>query len=381
MRMRIAYIINSLEGGGAALPIPSICRVMRDHGAEIRVFALTARDARALPSLRAAGLDVAVREGGERDHAAATLWLDQQVRDWVPSVLITSLTRATLLGQLVGLRRSVPVASWQHAAYLKPANAQLLRLSRHLSGMWISDSASVGRWTEQYLGVSRARLVEWPIFRADPVVPQANLATSSVPIRIGSLGRLHPVKGYDVLIEALADLGAQGADIQVCVGGDGPARPQLEALAHARGLKTLRFLGYVGNPQDFLAGLHLYVQPSRSEGFCIAAHQAMQAGLPVIASGVGELSRTIVQGRTGVTVPPGDPIALATALRRLLAAREGLSSMGAAARCAVLEAFGPERFAAAGAAVVERLRDLQVDPARSRRISLPASRRTSIDTP
>src|SRR6185369_9476486 len=59
--MRIAYVTNSTEGGGAALPIPAITQVLRDLGATVRVFALEKRDGHALPSLVAAGLDPLVR--------------------------------------------------------------------------------------------------------------------------------------------------------------------------------------------------------------------------------------------------------------------------------------------------------------------------------
>ncbi|MEO6367689.1 MAG: glycosyltransferase, partial [Steroidobacteraceae bacterium] len=66
--MRIAYVINSVEGGGAASPVPDVTSVMRQLGAEVRVFALTRRDGRALPPMVAAGLDPLVRDGGEHDH-------------------------------------------------------------------------------------------------------------------------------------------------------------------------------------------------------------------------------------------------------------------------------------------------------------------------
>ena len=63
--MRIAYVINSLEGGGAASPVPDIARILRDCGAEVRLFALTRRNGRALPAIIEAGLDPLIREGGE----------------------------------------------------------------------------------------------------------------------------------------------------------------------------------------------------------------------------------------------------------------------------------------------------------------------------
>ena len=69
--MRIAYVINSVEGGGAASPVPDIADVIHGTGAKIRIFALTRRDGRALDAIAKAGIDVVVRNGGLKDHVAA----------------------------------------------------------------------------------------------------------------------------------------------------------------------------------------------------------------------------------------------------------------------------------------------------------------------
>ena len=353
--MRIAYVINSVEGGGAASPVPAVLGVLRDGGAEVAVFALTARDRRGETAMRAAGLDVHVRDGGETDHAAALRWLDATLRDWAPTHLWTSLTRATLLGQIVGVRRRWPVVSWQHAAFLKSANRVLLRATQRLSRLWVGDSTAVTRLTADRLHVPPERLVQWSIFRADPEALQATPWQPGQPIRIGSLGRLHRVKGYDVLVEALALVGSP-TPYEMVIAGDGAERDALEARARALGIGTLRFAGYAAEPAAFLTSCHLYVQPSRSEGLCVAAHEAMQAGLPVIASAVGELPGSIVEGETGFTVPPGDPVALAAALSRMLAEPAQLARMGQAGRERVLATFGPDRFAATGLTILERMR-------------------------
>ena len=83
----------------------------------------------------------------------------------------------------------------------------------------------------------------------------------------------------------------------------------------------------------------------------------MAAGLPVIASAVGELPNTILAG-AGVIVPPGDAAALAAAIEQLVSRPESLAAFGAAARARVLNRFGPERYEAAGLAVVARLKAL-----------------------
>jgi len=354
--MRIAYIINSVEGGGAALPVPSVVEVLRKGGADVRVLALMRRDGRALPPMESAGLDVRVREGGRRDHLAALRWLEREVRGFGATHLWTSLTRATLLGQIVGKRLGLPVVSWQHAAWLKPGNRRLLRARQRLSRLWVGDSETVTRLTAERLGVPRERLVQWSIFRADPSAPQAAPWRQGELIRIGSLGRLHRVKGYDMLVEALRRLPADLPPYEVTIAGDGAECEALREQARRAGVTTLRFAGYTTDSRGFLAGLHLYAQPSRSEGLCVAAHEAMQAGLPLVASAVGELPNSIREGETGMLVPPQAPQALADALVDLLTSPERLAAMGQAARATVLDHFGPERFEATGLAIVERMR-------------------------
>ncbi|MBB6124752.1 glycosyltransferase family 4 protein [Sphingobium subterraneum] len=355
MTLRIAYVINSLEGGGAALPVPSIVDVLRRAGAEVKVFALTARDERARAALVAAEIDVAVRAGGEDDHFAALRWLDQSVRAWGATHLWTSLTRATLLGQLVGLRRRLPVISWQHNAFLKPANLWLLRTTRDLSKLWVGDSDEVTRLTAERLGVNPERVLRWPIFRADPTAPVASSWTPGETIRIGTLGRLHPAKGYDLLVDALAQLPPGLPPFEIVIGGEGAQRAALLAQMEARGVRTVRLAGYVEDPKAFLAGLHLYLQPSRREGLCIAAHEAMQAGLPVVAAAVGQLPFSIQHGITGHLFPPGDIAALSATLEQVLSEPEALAARGMAARYHILDEFGPAPFEAAGLAILERL--------------------------
>ncbi|USI74460.1 glycosyltransferase family 4 protein [Sphingomonas morindae] len=347
--MRLAYVINSVEGGGAALPVPALSEVLRAAGVEMTVLALTRRDGRALPAMAAAGLAVRVRSGGLTDHGAALRWLDREIAALGATHIWTSLSRATLLGQLVGLRRRLPVASWQHAAWLRPANLRLLRATRRLSAIWVADSDAVARFATERMGVPADRLMRWPIFRADAEAPRARPWRPGEPVRIGSLGRLHPVKGYDVLAEALRRLPPGLPPIITTIAGEGAARPALEAAG------GLALPGYAERPGEWLAALHLYVQPSRSEGFCVAAHEAMQAGLPVLGSEVGEMAFSIVDGATGRLVPPGDPAALAAALADLLAEPERLAALGTAARARVLERYAPARFEAAGRAIVARL--------------------------
>lgn len=357
--MKIAYVINSVEGGGASQPVPAIARVLQGEGAQVRVFALTPRDRRGLRAMVEAGLDPLVREGGTQDHLSAALWLRRELRAWGATHIWTSLSRATILGLIVGPAMGLPVVSWQHAAFLKPGNRRLMRLLQSRAMLWIGDSRSVTALTAERIGVPQDRLRCWPIFACDADAPQARPWQRGEPLRIGSLGRLHRVKGYDVLIEALSLLVRSGyappAPVHLSIGGEGAERERLEAAIAAAGLIDISMTGYVEKPGAFLARHHLYVQPSRSEGFCIAAHEAMAAGLPVVASAVGELAYSI-GADTGLTVPPANPQALADALRRMLSQPDRLADMGRLARMDMLDRFSQQRFAATGAAIMAEVK-------------------------
>lgn len=358
-RQRIAYVINSMEGGGAALPVPAVTSVLRDQGATVRVFALTGRDRRALSSMEKAGLDPVVRDGGERDHLAAARWLSHQLRAWGATHVWTSLSRATLLGLVVGPHLGMPVICWQHAAYLKPWNRRLLHILQSRALLWVGDSRSVTELTADRLGVDKGRLVTWPIYAADPNMPIARGWQPGEPVRIGSLGRLHPVKGYDVLISALSLLQAGGfappAPFEIAIAGEGAERERLESMVKAAGIENFALSGYTDDPRAFLAQRHLYLQPSRSEGFCIAAHEALTAGLPVVASAVGELPHSIVEGQTGYCVRPNDAASLADALVKVLSNPARLSAMGQMARNDMLARYSEEQFEAIGSAIWRRI--------------------------
>lgn len=359
MSNRIAYVINSLEGGGAAAMVPAITSFFRLRGYAVKVFVLTPRNMKAEPALKAAHQDYAVRVGGEQDHWSAYRWLLQSLKAWQPTQIWTSLTRSTLIGQQVGRVLKVPVISWQHNAFLKPGNIRLLRAMRNMSVLWVADSSVVADITQQRLRLPESRLICWPVFQAQPAAQQARPWQPGGSVRIGSLGRLHRAKGYDVLCAALARVDHQTLpDFTVTVAGEGALGQELEHQALSLGKNRLNFSGFCADPAKFLADCHLYIQPSRREGFCIAAHEAMQAGLPVIGSETGEMARSILPGKTGWLIPPENTEALAQALTQALMRPDLLVQKGAAAREHVLQKFGPEQFAQYGDAVLERIAKL-----------------------
>ena len=169
-------------------------------------------------------------------------------------------------------------------------------------------------------------------------VPELGLAVQPPVSRdgpvVGSLGRLHPQKGYDVLVRALREL----PDVHAVLVGDGDERPALERLAAELGVADrLHILGWQDDPRAFLTSFDVFVLPSRYEGFPLSVVEALQAAVPVVASDVGSVAEALDDERGGVLVRPGDPSALACAIRELLADPERRRRMGAHGRAVALE--------------------------------------------
>ena len=149
---------------------------------------------------------------------------------------------------------------------------------------------------------------------------------------IGTVCRLiEPKKGLRFLLEAVVHLEREAAKpvCQVLVVGEGPAEENLRALSAQWGIAPrVVFSGMRRDIPQLLSMLDIFVLPSLYEGFGIAILEAMAAGKPVVASRVGGIPEFVVSGESGLLVHPGDSIALAAAIRQLLAQPEQAKAMG-----------------------------------------------------
>jgi glycosyltransferase involved in cell wall biosynthesis len=136
--------------------------------------------------------------------------------------------------------------------------------------------------------------------------------------RIVFTGRLHPEKGPDVLLDALARMPDRPPAFLL---GTGPLAHDLRAQARRLGLTgTVTFAGWQDDPAPWVAGASVLAQPSRDEAWSQSAVLAMGLGVPVVGTDVDDLPLTLADGR-GIVVPAEDPDALAAALADVLAGR------------------------------------------------------------
>ncbi|NEX91842.1 glycosyltransferase [Caulobacter sp. 17J65-9] len=145
-------------------------------------------------------------------------------------------------------------------------------------------------------------------------------AEPKTPVRIGALGRLHPSKGFDVLIEAAALLKQRGVNFVLDIAGEGDLRRELEARTAALDLEgVVRFPGWTDNPSAFLGGLDLFVLSSRMESFGLVLIEAMAAGVPVVSTDIEGPGQILGGKDMARLVPSEDPERLAQAIQAALA--------------------------------------------------------------
>jgi glycosyltransferase involved in cell wall biosynthesis len=193
-------------------------------------------------------------------------------------------------------------------------------------------------------------------------LPSRNELRSSLDIPdedriIVCVGRLSPEKGQEVLLKAAANLAGQGLDFKLWLVGDGPLREPLEQQIRQGGLENrVRLWGFRQDIPRLLCAADLFVLPSHYEIAPLSILEAMAAGLPVVASAMGEVPLWIKDGCEGRLVTPGDPDQLAGALKDLLTRPEVRSSMSKAAQTRS-ESFSLAGMAAANFAQYHALVD------------------------
>lgn len=227
--------------------------------------------------------------------------------------------------------------------FLKRADDMLIAESQatrgHLVGRMGYDPARV---RVIYNGIDVAG---WPASKLERRQKRLELRLGAEELLIGTAGRLDRQKGQGVLIAAMERLRA--LPLRCAILGEGPRRPELESAIRRRNLeKSVWLLGERQDMTAWLSTLDIFILPSLWEGLPNALLEAMALGLPVIASSVDGVPEAVADGRNGLLVPPGNPQALAAALRRLVLDPDLRSRLGAAARQTVAERFGLIRMMA-----------------------------------
>lgn len=339
-RPRILLVVTLGEVGGAQAYVTELLPALADdfdvtvatHGGEFVRDAARRAGARFVPLRH---VRRAVNPWRDLAGFVELVRLSRRVR---PEIVHASSSKAGVLGRLAAVVAGVPIRiftvhGWAFSAYSGLASMAYLwadRTAARVTTMTICVSEH-----ERATGL-RARTCrpERTVVIPNAVdVAAAPRAGGDRPLpRLITVGRLKAPKDFSTLLRALAGLEPRSFEEALIV-GSGPDRSRVEQELSSLGLGgRVRVLGERQDVRTLLADSDVFVLSSRSEGLPVSVLEAMAAGLPVVASDVGGLRELVVEGETGLLVPPADPEALAAALQGLLADRALRRRLGAAGR-------------------------------------------------
>jgi len=156
-----------------------------------------------------------------------------------------------------------------------------------------------------------------------------NLGISDGDLSLLVPARLEPQKGHAVLLKALPQVLREFPKLKAIFVGDGSLRKNLERQSHDLGLdSSVKFVGYQSRMADWYAMADLMVLPSFYEGLPLVAIESLASCCPVVATAVDGTPEVVVDGETGLTVPPGEPGPLAEAICFMFRNPEMRKSLG-----------------------------------------------------
>jgi glycosyltransferase involved in cell wall biosynthesis len=350
---RVMHVQKVSGISGSEAHLLSLLPALREWGWEARMVMLPegepgARDFETALSERGVPVEP-LRLRRDLDPRALVRLFDV-VRRARPAILHTHLIHADLFGLPIAALARVPVRiSTKHGFNVfreRRAIAVADRAIAALAHRHIAISAGLADYLSVTEGLARERfeVVHYGIEPGPEPGPY-----DGEELRLLAVGRLVPIKGFDVLLRAFAATRARVPGLLLEIAGDGPLRAELERQAGA----GVTFLGRLDGVSQAYERAAAVVVPSRGEGFGMVALEAMERGRAVVASRVGGLPELVVPGETGMLVRPEDPAALSSALVELAGDLDLVRRLGANGRARALERFSVERCVQRTVAIYE----------------------------
>jgi glycosyltransferase involved in cell wall biosynthesis len=368
MSLRIAYLIDSLGGGGSERSLAEMLPYLVRAGVEPRVFVLTEPEAGFSNLVRTDGIAVEALPVGSR--LRKLLALRRHLAEWRPQLLHTALFYSDVLGRIAAIGTGIPVLSslvnsgysperrsdprvrrWRFETVRRIDGWTSRHLTDHLHSVSQATKESAVRWLglppEKITVIRRGRDLER---LGEPGPERRRRARAKWNIAdeealVVNVGRHAYQKAQIVLLEAVARLVEHGYPIRLVVaGGEGSCTDALREFidAHDLGGRVL-LAGFVEDVPELLAAGDVFAFPSRLEGLPGAVLEAMAMALPIVASDIGPLQEIFPEDEGALLVEQGSATALAGALQRLLDDRTLRQALGAASRDNFLARFDIRR--------------------------------------
>jgi glycosyltransferase involved in cell wall biosynthesis len=342
MSLRVLHPITRLTLGGSSENTIASCVALDRAGYDcILATSFRESDASSLADARRRGcrvVDIPAlgREVAPLADLTALAELVRLIRRERPAIVHTHTSKAGFIGRLAAVIARAPAVIHQpHGhifyGYYSPRRTAVFTALERQAARWTDRIITLtDRGAQEHLARGIGRAEQYVAVPSG--VPTAELRAAAPPrgearARLGldpdafivvGLGRLVPIKGFDLLARALPALIAQIPAARVLLVGDGAERGHLGAIAASMGVaERLRMTGETTDVASYLAAADVVAVPSRNEGMGRVIVEAMALGLPVVATTVGGIPDVVTDGECGRLVGPEDVDALAAALIEL----------------------------------------------------------------
>lgn len=323
--MNIAFVIPGLGPGGAERVATLLCNFWAAEGHTVTLITFEGEEATPfhIPDQAVALRRLAASTGSGSGRLLNNFNRVSRLRavlgELRPDVMVAFTTDANVISLLATRATDIPVVISERNQPDRPGLAAVHRLARRLTYPFadavVAQTDTVAAWMQQRFPVP-VHIVPNPVRLSNSKTPRV---ASDPPVLV-AVGRLTAQKGFDILIEAFARVVAKHPDWRLVIYGEGPDRPQLETLRDALSLQgKVSLPGLTRNVEMVFTEASLCALPSRFEGYPNALLEALAAGLPAIATAApGGASEILGDGKYGMLVAPGDALALASALEKMM---------------------------------------------------------------
>jgi glycosyltransferase involved in cell wall biosynthesis len=366
MKIRICWVIPTLDEGGAEKQLSLLAQGIDRERFEPTVVVLTRTGPRRAEIDRAGVTVVDIHKRSKFDPLA--WWrLRGELRRLAPHLVHCWLFAANSYGRTAAIHERVPVILGGERCVDPWKGTRHAWLDRWLA----SKTAGIVTNSQGVVDFYRGRGIPGEKFFVIPnglaAAEAPSLTRSEAAQRlgvdpqrflIGSVGRLWPQKGHKDMIWAGEMLRMLHENTTLFFLGEGPERQRLEHYRdQVRAAKEVKFLGHRSDVAQLLPHFDLYWTASLYEGQSNAILEAMQAGVPVVASDIAGNRDLIENDRTGMLFPPGDVGALMKISHQLMESPEWRHRLATAAREKAHRHFSVSAMIAAHEALYERLVD------------------------
>jgi glycosyltransferase involved in cell wall biosynthesis len=356
---RILQVIDGLRIGGAETVLLGLLELTNHDLFPTYVASVGPTDSEFLERVRVVSPGVFVVTGRALWDPRPVLALASIIRREQIHLVQTHLAGADVQGGLAAWLTGRPAVSVLHsvaedrAGYGRRRRILADFATRHLADriVAVSEAAKESHVTE--LGIPPDRFVVLPNVPVsaylldrhfDRSQKRRALGIGDSPV-ISVASRLVESKDHETFLRSLPMVVAEHPRVRVFLLGDGPLRRRLVALCTELGLDdNVVFTGYRLDAVEFVAASDVFCHSTFYEGFGLALAEAMALAVPVVATGVPGVVELVNDGRTGLLVPPQDPVALARALNELLANPERRRLLGHEAQRSIRSRYDPDAW-------------------------------------